>query len=276
MDYPARILMLVSQDPDLDPRVGRVGKLCAEIAKTDVLGFVAGTQKPLREYDQTIYIERVNYRDYPISFVISLLHPRILLSYIYQRNFPRRSQGTLNVLENDTEIIDTNPFQILLKTPKRYFLQKLISCTLFQRARASSISPRLIICHGIQALEAGVKLKEKFNCRLLYDSHNVWTDFHFPATFLERYFVRLREQSLIRHADGIIADTPQIARSLERMYNVVNVIIVPDAGSAMSRVFDDKAVSDHVAQSESNWARLSHTYLLSIQRLFEEGKHVSP
>lgn len=87
----SRILMLVPQEPDEDPRIHWVIQLCAGIARTDVVGFTSGVNaKPTRSYDGAIFIDRVNYADYMLIKRQSILW-RVL------RCVMRRSQGSSSV-----------------------------------------------------------------------------------------------------------------------------------------------------------------------------------
>lgn len=301
-NYPKRIMMLVPHDPDLDPRVEWVINLCAEFEKTEVFGFVEESLKPLREYDQTVYVERVLYKDYPILQIIptfnkitlALLRPRLFFSYIFYMVFYRivslldRTSIKEKELYDKTEMIKANilgqsvkykrekinpdnvtnatadkqPFlripatefsctetlapnlaDVLRNFLNGIFRQMLIAHTLFQRAKASSIIPKIIICHDIQALEAGVKLKKKFKCHLLYDSHELWIEADLLATPWEKQIVKAREKKLIKHADVIVTVTPQIARHLERIYGVKKVLTVPNAEPLKPSLYEDNASS---------------------------------
>src|SRR5207245_8005977 len=61
MSSPPRILMLVPHEPEADPRIKWVTQLCAQIGRTDIIGYTSSVDdKPAREYDGVIYTERVN------------------------------------------------------------------------------------------------------------------------------------------------------------------------------------------------------------------------
>lgn len=105
----------------------------------------------------------------------------------------------------------------------------LISSTLFQRARAASIVPRVVLCHDLYALLAGVRLKRLMGCPVIYDSHEVWPEAYLQAGKLEQFVIALIERRAITKADVVITVTPQIARHLERQYGVQNVLAVPNA-----------------------------------------------
>lgn len=86
---PKRILMLVPHEPDLDPRIRWVTEWCSQVGRTDIIGFVWWTTlKPEREYNGTIYVERVNLADYPLPIqkYLQVIH---LLFISPIQKFPR-------------------------------------------------------------------------------------------------------------------------------------------------------------------------------------------
>src|SRR5215813_12409882 len=71
---------------------------------------------------------------------------------------------------------------------------RLNSTTLFQRARAVSIVPRVVICHDLHALLAGVKLKKLKGCPVIYDSHEFWPQAFLQAGKLEQRVIEMIER----------------------------------------------------------------------------------
>lgn len=301
-NYPARIMMLVPHEPTLDPRVDWAIKLCAEIGKTDVFGFVFKTEKPLREYDQTIYLERVPYCSQSIPLTIRFFHQFFSYRnvyyairhavyvlyrnihhavYVFVKSLPdgealvakvrgakqslQKRSGEANSIpaaavenaisagEQKLPALSTRSGQRsknsiswrnkLKRAWNSFYTQKMIAYSLLERAQASSIIPKVIVCHDIQALEAGVKLKKKFHSRLLYDSHELWTEADLAATALEKHNVKSLERKLIRYADIVITVTPQIAGYLQKVYGIENVLTVPNAEPFIASTSPDVPVS---------------------------------
>jgi glycosyltransferase involved in cell wall biosynthesis len=106
---------------------------------------------------------------------------------------------------------------------------ELISNTLFQRARTTSIIPRVVICHDIFALGAAVKYKHLFGTPIIYDSHELWPEADLRSLPWEKKWTASFEQKLIRQADLVITVNPQIANHLEKLYQIEKVISVPNA-----------------------------------------------
>jgi glycosyltransferase involved in cell wall biosynthesis len=314
-DSPKRILMLVPHEPDLDPRIKWVTQLCSQIGRTDILGFVYETKKPIRKYDGRIFTERIISENYfsPHSpyfywykiisyfkiiqsphqffpriynkllrnaylllnrtyigrkiwgtgkFLITRLHPRSILpknqnlqnsegqsspdisqeSQLQNEKLPAEK----NIKKtNDSKTIPQNDQPKVKKINSIAHIVNLlnvldvISYELFQHGRAVSIIPKVIICHDIYALKAAVKLKKLFGSPVIYDSHELWPEAILDAKNWEKFIIKLIERKLIRKADVVITVTPQIARYLEHLYGISNVISVPNAEPLTGRTFNN-------------------------------------
>jgi glycosyltransferase involved in cell wall biosynthesis len=300
---PPRILMLVPHEPELDPRIKWVTQLCAQVGRTDIIGFCWTTNKPLREYEGKIYIERITPIEYPgertlpsLESIPVLFNPRLFLSRVYRkiRSFlsrvysklwsllhrlwmliPRENKlvvfyqktkkhissensGEIKISDNPREIseplkplatasqksvpenINTNCSKIYAESKMKVYssvqhtinaiqTQDVIAGTLYQRAKSVSIPPKVIICHDIYALEAAIRLKHLFGTPVIYDSHEVWPEADLQASKLQKAYVISLERKLIRQADIVITVNRQIARYLENLYGIKNVLSVPNA-----------------------------------------------
>jgi glycosyltransferase involved in cell wall biosynthesis len=121
----------------------------------------------------------------------------------------------------------------------------IASNALYRRGRSLSIRPRVIICHDIFALAAGVKLKKMYDCPIVYDSHEFWPEADLLAPAWQQRLVSWLERRLIRHADAVITVTPQLARHLEKRYGIQNVLSVPNAAPrpTSSRTVRNRTIS---------------------------------
>ncbi len=259
---PPRILMLVPHEPEKDPRIKWVANLCAQIGRTDILGFILSDEKPAREYDGIIYTERVK---------VDLYSSRVKMAF-YQllrvmQFGPRRFRRAVLVLEGWIKHLKVNTASLPCPSPEPYkdrldrgllfrnlaiftgktfvkiirrifsiprflFISALYYFTLdalYQHARAVSIIPRLVICHDIYALAAGVRLKKLCGCPVIYDSHELWPEADPVAENWEKKVTTWVERWLIRNANTVITVTPQIARRLEGLYGITNALTVPNA-----------------------------------------------
>lgn len=148
---------------------------------------------------------------------------------------PRTSQSTQTrkEIKCTQESKRREGFRDYLRSIRHWFgivyTLELISNTLFQRARTTSIIPRVVICHDIFALGAAVKYKHLFGTPIIYDSHELWPEADLRSLPWEKKWTASFEQKLIRQADLVITVNPQIANHLEKLYQIENVISVPNA-----------------------------------------------
>lgn len=117
------------------------------------------------------------------------------------------------------------PLSVLLK----WRAYRSIARTLHRRCRSISIPPDVIVCHDIIALMTAIRLKRQFGCPVIYDAHEYWPEADLLAPKWESWLVAKIEGRYIRHADKVVTVTPQLARQLERKYEIRDVLCVPNA-----------------------------------------------
>jgi glycosyltransferase involved in cell wall biosynthesis len=232
LDPLARILILVPHEPSQDPRVGWVADLCRQIGRTDVLGATWSTEHQAREFDGTVYLERVNIAESASPAALARAARRARLGvrgpaqrYVAAEGRRRGAGPGWNGLRTHVD----HQAGAALRHLGNSASHALLSDALYRRGRALSIPPRVIVCHDIFALAAGVKLKRQFGSRLLYDTHEFWPEADLISQRWEQRLVEQRERGLIREADTVITVTPGLARHLEGLYGLPEVLSVPNA-----------------------------------------------
>ena len=73
--------------------------------------------------------------------------------------------------------------------------------------------------HDLTTLPAGYLAKRRLGGRLVYDSHELFTELRYIST-VERLLFRLLERCLIRRADAVITVNDLIARALSNRYGI--------------------------------------------------------
>ncbi len=239
---PGRILVLVPHEPTDDPRIQWVTDLCARVARTDVLGSTFSTALQAREYSGNVYLERVNIAENASLRVVDRANRlggwyRFGSVQTYERNHGlRRNRGPLGFVQHQSAAT--------LRHLANNASNSVFTDALYRRARALSIAPRLIICHDIYALAAGVRLKSVFNCRLIYDSHEFWPEADLISQTWQHGLVSRYEGRLIKQADAVVTVSPPLARRLEALYNRPHVISCPNAEPFDPDVRTSAIVSD--------------------------------
>lgn len=243
--YPKRILMLVPHEPDADPRVGWVAKLCEEIGPTDIIGVsawqpaAAYRTKSLCEATGNVYLERIDLYEYasPRKKAWAMLTSVLSVGGTVRRYLERERHGQGLAASKER----VGPERISWRQKVDHWIgarcrfvsiwaaYDLLIDALYRRARSCSIVPRLIVCHDIFALAAAIRLKPFFRCRVLYDAHELWPEADLLAQDWEREAMAAYEEKLIRQADAVVTVTPQIVTHLEQQYCISNVICAPNA-----------------------------------------------
>lgn len=269
MESPRRILMLVPHEPELDPRIRWVTQLCAEFGPTDIIASVSSIEmlksvgRPAREYNGNIYLERINKDAYSSKTAkcLCLLAGSSYVNGVIRRYVRRESLRTAfpnNGVKASDRLPDSQkPFRNKLVTtvrgsfggnPIRAVLRaidhkigavcrllstwssyNIIISALYRRARAISIIPRVIICHDIFGLAAGVRIKKLYGCPLIYDSHELWPEADLLGQAWHGRLASFVERKLIRQADAVVTVSPQLARYLENIYGISKVYSAPNA-----------------------------------------------
>jgi glycosyltransferase involved in cell wall biosynthesis len=287
-DYPKRILMLVPHEPDADPRVRWVMQLCKEIGPTEVIGLSAwngtevGSNKPLRETEGNIYVERIDPHEYSSArrglwaMVASFLSVGGMIRRYLERKRNTPTPDAVNADGEEKSLSWVRRIDHRVGSWCRFHsvwaAYYLIIEALYRRSRSSSMIPRVIICHDVFALAAAIRLKQLFRCSVLYDAHELWPEADLLAQRWERNAMAAYEGRLIRQADAVVTVTPQIARHLEREYRISNVIVAPNATPTESDHASDELRPASLPvkclyQGQVTWRRGLEELLTAWQRI---------
>ncbi len=229
---PDSILMLVPHDPDLDPRIAWVASLCTPIAHTDITGLVFNKDKPAHETKDNAHLHRA----YIFDHLPGLFRAGLRL-YKRRTAVPPQAAPTA-----PASIAPPQSNPIKEQAGKLYrFVRWLGSHVVYNMAlrrcvQAPEPVPLLVICHDMQTLAAGVALRRRYGCRLIYDSHEYWPEADIRANRLQRKTASFFERRLVRHADTVVTVTPQIARALERLYGLARVVVAPNAAPVIEDI----------------------------------------
>jgi glycogen(starch) synthase len=228
LDPLRRILVLVPHEPELDPRVAWSLRLCRALGPTDVIATTWSSTKPAREFDGTVAIERIDATTYASPSVLrasarlgKLEQRRPAREFIARHGRPPHSRGRRRRLRHH--------LGAAYRLVAAWSYYAIILSALFRRGRAVSVPPTVILCHDLYALIPAARLKRRFGCALVYDSHEYFPESDLLAPSWQRRLVGMLERRYIRDADAVVAVSPPLAEEMRRRYRLDRVIAVPNA-----------------------------------------------
>lgn len=86
--------------------------------------------------------------------------------------------------------------------------------------------PEMVYCNDLDTLMAGVHLKNKTGCSLIYDVHELYNEqFTNKSEFWKSYFYDM-EKTLINSADEVFVVNKSIGEELKKRYNMKNYTVL--------------------------------------------------
>lgn len=111
---------------------------------------------------------------------------------------------------------------ILLKDLIKYFGIRAIikgSCKrIYKSIVKSNIKFDAIHCHDLDTLEVGIKLKKHTNCKLIYDSHELWTEMSGINKYIKKEYSN-KEMKYMNTIDCLITVSPSIIAEIKKRYH---------------------------------------------------------
>ena len=108
--------------------------------------------------------------------------------------------------------------------------------------RGLEINPHIVHCHDLDTLYAGVQLKRKLGCKLIYDAHEDYPalmSLYLPGLMLQ--MLKFLESKLIKHADAVI--TASIAYA-EKLVQLEKKSVTPIPNAQDLKLFDEVSDSE--------------------------------
>ncbi len=262
------LVMLVHHEPNLDPRIKWEADSASSKFEVTVLGFSGSPDKfPQEEKVSSYRIIRIRMVVDYVSMYIKRLWSLLLtkrekfftviqissfISVIGTYFLVRKLTKLLvNKVSLASKLVDNGyPFinKFTLKWIKFVGLfggHAQITATLLQGYSRQGLKADIIHCNDLETLLAGVYLKLKDKCRLVYDAHELWPASHMGAPFFQVRWFRYYEKRLIKYADEVLTVSPQIAQIMKKWYGLKEVRILPNAEPYYRTVSDAGQVSGY-------------------------------
>lgn len=250
------LVVLVSHEPDKDPRIKWEYGTAAQLYDVTLLGIndnKVGTEK--RNFSSySISIHRGPYRapfpsllgafikqfycaHSPFVFFIllpfyALLAPLamamlpVFMLFVKFSGFGRQIKSYLQNLSFFRGI------SLFIET---LLHNAYLSVSLIDLYDGLDLQPDVIHCHDLTTLYAGVYLKKRYDCKLVYDAHELWYDMLPGAPKILKFFLKEYEKRLCQSADQVMAVTPYLADIMSKEYKIDNVEVVPNAETYKAR-----------------------------------------
>jgi glycosyltransferase involved in cell wall biosynthesis len=236
--------MLVPHEPAKDPRISWSVGVCAEYARTEVVALDVYEGRPTRYYDGVVSIEADQLQRYvPEDPWIKQFCKTRIRRWSWRLAFQERTRNGERLGPVLSGVGDRAGLLTRLRRAVVYHTGGLAHSALFlsdvwgspirpmiRRAETVFVRPSLIVCHDVWSLEAGIRLKRRFGCKLLYDNHEYSPQAHLSGHPLEEVFWERYERRLCRSVDAIITVAPGLAARVENRYGLTGrVFTVPNA-----------------------------------------------
>ncbi|MDA3838337.1 MAG: glycosyltransferase [Candidatus Delongbacteria bacterium] len=97
---------------------------------------------------------------------------------------------------------------------------------------ASDINVDIYHCHDFETLSIGYKLKKRLGCKLIYDSHELWTESSYFSILPKIISLPLKmitvflEKKIIRRTDINITVNDSISHYLYKKYNIIKPKVI--------------------------------------------------
>jgi glycosyltransferase involved in cell wall biosynthesis len=235
-----RILILVPHDPIDDPRVAWVTTLAAAVAPTVVLAACRELKGPAVEWEGNVYRERFLLSNY----VESNRRLALLAGMRYKkcvRFYEREQQRAAACGASPSPWAGKSLWRggwlwnkyhlggVLRGWGTMAALRLFLAEPIWRRARYVPAPPALVICEDFATLLAGIRLKQRFGCPVIYDAHEFTPEADMFSHPWERRRWARWERSLARQADALVTVTPQLAQEFQERYQLPRVLSVPNA-----------------------------------------------
>jgi glycosyltransferase involved in cell wall biosynthesis len=228
MNVPPRILVLAAREPEADPRFTWVNRLCSRLARTDFFAAVwPPIDRPEREYEGRLYVERVDVRLHattPAKALGAALGALLMVGPI-KRDVDRVSR----LAASDNGAASVRRVGVTGRLLASYGQQRMVMSALLERSLGLSIPPAVVICHDLPTLPVGDALKRAFGSKVVFDCHDLWPEINPVADEWERRLVTAFERRYVTRVDRAVTVSPPLARHLERVYGLRDVVAAPNA-----------------------------------------------
>lgn len=190
-----KVVMLISNDMRFDPRVPKEAWSAASIFDTTVLAFYRHNPKVklprIERVTQTYGGSRVTYKIQRFEYRPKKIFSRDPDNYDITRDRLAFLQGLFFFYELNKRFLEA----------------------------AKKIKPDVVHANDLDTLVAAYLIKKKTGAKLVYDSHELWTNQGMPIPGIMIKMLGWAEKFILKRLDGMVSVNESIIRELEKMYH---------------------------------------------------------
>ncbi len=201
---PTRIMIVTSGEPFDVPRIQSLAEICRQISQTEIIGVNTKTDRPTREYDGTLFVERISIE----SCYLPASRTRLFVFILYRCLKRLCSKSMASIPEGKRASFP--------RSLSVWIVSRAITEALYQRIRATSVIPSLIICCGLNALAAGVRMKKLYGCPTIFDEQGSWFVEQEVSNAFSQTFRMLAERRLFPFVDLTISNSLPMSKEFRR------------------------------------------------------------
>lgn len=202
-----RIAMTVSNNVIDDVRVIKEAKVLVGLGHEV---YIFGNDKEENEF----VIDRIN--------VINSKYPTIKgLAKKLKSNIVQDGNTTKEINQKKVKFIQAMKTK-LMDVLKGFAIILIIETTqsrIFKKLKKTGLAFDYIHCHDLDTLGVGVKYKNINKCKLVYDSHELWTEMSGINKYVKKRYSR-KEKKYLYDVDYLITVSPSIIRELNSRYEI--------------------------------------------------------
>lgn len=227
--------MLVTNDITGDSRVKRIADAFSERCHVQLLG-VRSNRSPDEEEKGSLNIkrlgERINFQKFSSgNFPFSIFSKVRLFFDNFKISF---KQG--KVVFDKIKTFDYGEYAKINPEEEKREIKRFKELNFLFLKEGKNFSPDVIYSNDLDTLLAGVILKKRCGSKLIYDSHELFTEqFVNRSKEWKNYFARM-EGRLIKEADAVITVNPSIARELSERYGIKELQVIYNCCKLASKI----------------------------------------
>lgn len=245
-----KALLICPHKPSLDPRIAWVANEVSRYYEVLVLG----VDNTIGE-EETVQYNKYKAITIPISKRLDLVWKFLKIGSKAERMSAQNDINPLAKHQGDENINDAEK-KISISDPtltKRWKLKTLISwwwfftyvhVSLRSYININRYKPDLVICADLMTLKIGKEIKDRLNCRLVYDAHEFYGFAYKNVSKIQMRRMIQHEKKYIKYVDSAFTVNEYLAKVMENELGYKPIYSLPNASPLESETYVEDDISD--------------------------------